>query len=138
MSRALKTMRLLQFFMLASIVAYVVIGEVVKPSARALNPTVNYMVSILSMAIVGIIFVVRRTLVFRAEQTLVSRPDDVISLNHWKTGFVATYALCEALALFGLVLRFMGCNFEQSAPFYLGGFILLFFFRAKQPTLATA
>ena len=131
-------MRLLQFLMLASIVAYVVVGEVVKPSARAINPTVNYVVSILSMAIVGIIFVVRRTLVLRAEQTLASQPDDVISLNHWKTGFVATYALCEALALFGLVLRFLGCDFQQSAPFYLGGFVLLFFFRAKQPVLASS
>jgi len=131
-------MRLLQFFMLASIVAYAVVGEIVKPSARAINPTVNYVVSMLSVAIVGIIFVVRRTLVFRAEQTLASQPDDVISLNHWKTGFVATYALCEALAMFGLILRFLGCTFEQSAPFYLAGFVLLFFFRAKLPTLATS
>jgi hypothetical protein len=35
--------------------------------------------------------------------------------------------------LFGLVLRFLGCNFQQSVPFYIGGFVLLFFFRPRQP-----
>jgi hypothetical protein len=41
--------------------------------------------------------------------------------------------LCEALALLGLVLRFMGFRFEQSLPFYVGGFILLFFFGPREP-----
>ena len=45
---------------------------------------------------------VRRTLVLRAEESLVTHPEDNISLNHWKTGYLVTYALCEGLALFGL------------------------------------
>jgi hypothetical protein len=49
---------------------------------------------------------------------------------------VATYALCEGPALFGLILRFMGCNFQQSLPFYMGGFVLLFFFGPREPVIA--
>ena len=86
--------------------------------------------------IVGTIFVVRRTLVLRAAGTLASHPDDNISLSHWRTGYITTYALCEALALFGLVLRFRGSAMQQSLLFYVGGFVLLFFFRPVQPSEA--
>jgi hypothetical protein len=98
-----------------------------------LDPALGYLFTTLGVAIVGVIFVIRRTLVFRAAETLSSQPDDILSLNHWKTGYFATYALCEALALFGLVERFLGCTLQQSIPYYLGGFILLFFFRPRKP-----
>ena len=76
---------------------------------------------------------VRRTLVLRAAESLATQPDDRLSLNHWRTGYVATYALCEALALFGLILRFRAYPSQQSVPYYLGGFVLLFFFRPRPP-----
>jgi hypothetical protein len=90
----------------------------------------------LGVAVVGVIFVVRRTLVLRAAESLATHPDDDLSLNHWRTGYLATYALCEALALFGLVQRFLGSSLQQSVPYYLGGFVLLFFFRPRQPASA--
>jgi hypothetical protein len=133
MLRALRILRVVQFSLLASILLYACLGEIVGTRTEAANPTLNYLFSTLSVAIVGIIFVVRRTLVFRAEQTLAKQPNDDMTLSHWKTGYVATYALCEALALFGLILRIVGCSFQQCVPFYIGGFVLLFFFRAKQP-----
>ena len=77
---------------------------------------------------------VRRTLVLRSATTLAETPEDGLTLNHWKTGYIATYALCETLALFGLILRFMGFGFQQSVPFYLGGFVLLFFFGPREPS----
>lgn len=133
MSRALKTLRVVQWAMLASILLYGILGEVLGPRARAVDPNLNYLFSTLGVAIVGVIFVVRRTLVLRAASSLALHPDDLISLNHWRTGYFASYALCDALALFGLVLRFMGCNFQQSVPFYIGGFVLLFFFKPREP-----
>ena len=30
-------------------------------------------------------------------------------------------------------VRFLGCTLQQSALYYLGGFVLLFFFRPRQP-----
>jgi F0F1-type ATP synthase membrane subunit c/vacuolar-type H+-ATPase subunit K len=133
MSRALKTLRAVQWSMLGSILLYVIVGEVLGPRARAVDSSLSYIFSTLAVGVVGVIFVIRRTLVLRAGTSLAAHPDDVLSLNQWKTGYVATYALCEALALFGLVLRFRGCTFEQSALFYAGGFILLFFFRPREP-----
>ena len=133
MIRALKTLRAVQWTMLASILLYGVVGEVLGPVARAGDPALSYLFSTLAVAIVGAIFVVRRTLVLRAAESLATQPEDNLSLNHWRTGYIATYALCEALALFGLIQRFLGCTLQQSALYYLGGFVLLFFFRPRQP-----
>jgi len=138
MPQTLRILRLVQWLMLLSILIYAVLGEVVGPHGRTVNPTINYLFSTLGVAVVGVIFVVRRTLVLRAAESLASRPDDNLSLDHWRTGYIVTYALCEALALFGLVLRVLGCNFQQCLPFYIGGFVLLFFFRARKPVAATA
>jgi hypothetical protein len=133
MPRALKTLRAVQWSMLASILLYVIAGEVLGPRAHMVDSSLSSIFSTLSVGVVGTIFVVRRTLVFGAATRLAAHPDDSISLSQWKTGYMTTYALCEALALFGLVLRFRGCTLEQSALFYGGGFVLLFFFRPQQP-----
>jgi len=133
MLSALRTLRMLQWAMLASILLYVFVGQVVNPATRGLNPSISYLFATLSVAVIGIIFVVRRTLVFRAAAALASHPEDILSLNQWRTGYIATYALCEALALFGLTMRFLGGNLQASGPYYLGGFVLLFFFRPQQP-----
>ncbi len=133
MTKALKTLRAVQWAMLASILLYGLVGEVVSPAVRAVDPALSYLFTTLAVAIVGAIFVVRRTLVLRAAESLTTQPEDVVSLNHWRTGYLATYALCEALALFGLIQRFLGSTLKQSALYYLGGFVLLFFFRPRQP-----
>jgi hypothetical protein len=133
MARSLKTLRAVQWAMLLSILLYAAVGEILGPPIRYVDPALSYIFSTLAVGIVGTIFVVRRTLVLRAASTLATQPEDGISLSQWKTGYVATYALCEALALFGLVLRFRGAELQQSLLFYAGGFVLLFFFRPRQP-----
>jgi hypothetical protein len=122
--------------MLGSILLYAVVGEVLGSGARAVDPSLSYVFTTAGVAIVGVIFVVRRTLVLRSAESLASHPDDSLTLSHWRSGYIATYALCEALASFGLILRFMGVNFQQSLPFYIGGFVLLFFFGPQEPASA--
>ena len=133
MARSLKTLRTVQWAMLLSILLYAGVGEFLGPGIQRVDPALSYVFSTLAVGIVGTIFVVRRTLVLRAASTLATSPEDGISLSQWKTGYIATYALCEALALFGLVLRFRGSELQQSLLFYVGGFVLLFFFRPRQP-----
>jgi len=133
MARSLKTLRMMQWAMLLSVLLYVGVGEILGPRIQRIDPALSYLFSTLAVGIVGTIFVIRRTLVLRAASTLASQPEDSLSLSQWKTGYITTYALCEALALFGLVLRFQGSELQQSLLFYVGGFVLLFFFRPRQP-----
>ena len=123
----------MQWALSASVAVYAILGAVVRPMARGVDPSLSYVFSTLGVAIVGMIFVVRRTLALRSAESLASHPDDALALRHWKSGYFAAYALSEALALLGLILRFRGCNFERSFPFYIGGFALLFFFAPKEP-----
>ncbi len=133
MRGTIRTLRAVQWSMLGSILLYAAVGEVLGARARGVDPSLSYVFTTAGVAIVGVIFVVRRTLVWRSAQSLASHPDDSLTLNHWRSGYIATYALCEALGLFGLILRFMGCSFQQSLPFYIGGFVLLFFFGPREP-----
>jgi hypothetical protein len=133
MRGTVRTLRAVQWALLGSILIYAVAGEVLHSRARAVDASLSYVFTTASVAIVGVILVVRRTLVLRSAESLASHPEDALALGHWKNGYLATYVLSEALALFGLILRVMGCDFEQSLPFYIGGFALLFFFRPKEP-----
>jgi hypothetical protein len=133
MAPALRTVRLIQVAMLTSIVLYVVLGEKVVLHAPAPNLTLFYAMSFVAISTVGAIFVVRRTLVIQSEAVLGDKPDDVVSLGRWRAGYIVTFALCETLALFGLVLRLMGFGLPQVWPFYLGGFILMLFFGPRAP-----
>jgi len=89
---------------------------------------------LVGMTLVGVILLVRRTLILQSEATLRTGATDVGTLNRWRSGYIVTYALSESLALFGLILRFMGFNLVQVAPFYLAGFILMLFFGPRQPS----
>ena len=133
MLRALRVLQLLQLSMLISIVLYAGVGEFVHPRIKPVNSSVSYMFTTLAVALIGVIFVVRRTLVVRPAASLAAQPDDAVSLSQWRTGFIVTYALCEALAFLGLVQRFLGGSLQQSAPYYFAGFALMLFFWPRQP-----
>jgi F0F1-type ATP synthase membrane subunit c/vacuolar-type H+-ATPase subunit K len=133
MNKTLQTLRVLQWAMLGSIVLYGTVGEVAGPPARGVDPSLSYLFATLSVAIVGALLVVRRTLVLRAAASLAADPEDSLSLDHWRTGFIITYVLSEALPLFGLILRFTGSPVQASVPYYLGGLVLLLFFWPRRP-----
>jgi hypothetical protein len=120
--------------MLGIILLYAAGGEALGGSVRPriLDPAIDYAFATAGVAIVGVIFIVRRTLVLRSEKTLLGSPENVLALRSWRNGYFATYALCEALALCGFIQRLLGGTFPQSIPFYLGGFALLFFFGPKE------
>ena len=137
MGTAVKTVRLIQIAMLVSVWIYAVVGEV---AGRHLNTdaTVIYAISFASISVVGAILVVRKTMVLQSEAELKTKPGDPVMLARWKTGYFVTYALCEALALFGLVLRILGFTLNQVWPYYAGSFVLLLLFWPRAPQTYTS
>jgi len=119
--------------MLVSVVLFVLIGEVVGSIPKLSDPTLFYALSLATITIVGVILVVRRTLVLQSSTMLAARPDDVATLNRWRTGYIMTYALSESIGLFGLVLRLIGFTLSQVWSFYIAAFILLLFFGPRRP-----
>jgi hypothetical protein len=134
MDTTVRLLRAVQAVMLLAIVLYVLLGEKMGSIPRMTDPTIFYALSMVTVTIVGVILVVRRTLVAQSATILRSRPEDAATLGRWRAGYVMTYALSEAIALFGLVLRMIGFSLSQVAPFYIAGFILLFFFWPRRPS----
>jgi hypothetical protein len=133
MESSIRLVRLLQIAMLAAIVIYVFVGEFVGPLPRMGDPRTYYVLSLATVTMVGVILVVRRTLVLQSESMLATRPGDERTLNRWRAGYIMTYALSETIALFGLVLRILGFSLSHVLSFYVAGFILLLFFGPRRP-----
>jgi hypothetical protein len=123
--------------MLVSVALYVLVGELVGHRGAA-NNGLFYGMSLASISTLGAALVVRRTLVLPAEALLGKKPDDPLVQSRWKTGYIFLYALCEALALFGLILRVAGFALAQVWGFYLGGFLLLLLFSPRAPRSLTS
>ena len=138
MDASVKLLRTVQVAMLVSVVLYVLVGERIGDVLRLNNPMMFYALSMVTVTIVGVILVVRRTLVAQSAASLRTRPEDLATLGRWRAGYVMTYALSEAIALFGLVLRMIGFSLSQVAPFYIAGFILLSFFGPRRPISSSA
>ena len=132
METALRLVRLVQIAMLASVVVYVAVGELAGRSAAA-NDALFYGMSLASSSTLGAALVVRRTLVLPAEALLREKPADPLARSRWRTAYLVLYALCEALALFGLILRMAGFTLVHVWGFYLGGFLLLLIFSPRAP-----
>lgn len=133
MESAIKLIRAVQIAMLVSVILYVAVGEGIGSVPKLNNPVLFYMLSLATITIVGVILVVRRTLVLQSAATLATRPNDAATLGRWRAGHIMTYALSEAIAIFGLVLRIIGFSLSQVAYFYVAGFILLLFFGPRRP-----
>jgi len=133
MDASIRMLRILQIAMLVSIALYILVGERVGSVRQLSDPTIFYVLSMVTVTIVGVILVVRRTLVAHSAGILRDRPNDGTTLGRWRAGYVMTYALSEAVALFGLVLRIIGFSLSQIAPFYVAGFILLLFYGPRRP-----
>src|ERR1700757_1565378 len=133
MESAIKVIRMIQIAMLVSVVLYVIVGERVGSVPRLNNPVLFYVLSMVTITIVGVILVVRRTLVLQSAVALAAKPNDVATLSRWRAGHIMTFVLSEAIAMFGLVLRIIGFSLSQVAYFYVAGFILLLFFGPRRP-----
>jgi hypothetical protein len=133
MESAIKVVRTVQIALLVSVALYVAVGERVGAIQRFQSPVLFYVLSLATITIVGVILVVRRTLVLQSAATLATRPNDVATLNRWRVGHIMTYAMAESIALFGLVLRCVGFTLSQVWSFYIAAFILLLFFGPRAP-----
>jgi hypothetical protein len=132
MGAALRTVRVIQVALLVSIGIYAAVGEAIGTRVTA-DIRALYAIPFAAISLVGVILVVRKTMVLQSEEELKRRPGDLALAQRWKTGYIVTYLLCELLALFGLLLRIMGSTLIQVWPYYAGSFVLLLLFWPSVP-----
>jgi mannose/fructose/N-acetylgalactosamine-specific phosphotransferase system component IIC len=133
MKEALRIVRLAQIAILVGVVVFVFAGEFAGVRLTV-DAKVLYAIPFASISLIGAILVVRKTLVLQSETELRAKPGDAVALARWKSGYIVTYVLCEALALFGLLLRIMGSSRSQVWPYYAGGIVLILLFWPRLPS----
>ena len=122
--------------MLVSIGLYAFIAGRHGPVSKVVPLAFIYSIVVLAASMAGAILLVRRIILKPAESTLAGDPENLAALNRWRIGYIATFALSEAVALYGFVLRFVGVGFRQVIPFFLAGLILMLFFGPRRPSNA--
>ncbi len=133
MDSALSGLQIVRVAMFMGIVFYVLIPQWLSPSPeRPPERAVFYVLMIVSGSMAVTIFVVRRLMLPSAVAILQQDPNDSAALGRWRGAYFITFAMAEAIALYGLVLRFMGFALPEVAPFYLAGFVLLAFLGPKK------
>lgn len=131
---AIRTVQRVRIALLVSIVLYVPVGEgVISRHASPPNPILFHVLVLIAITNVALTLIVRRILVTRAESALADPAPGADALNRWRAGYITIYALCEAIALYGVVLRVLGFTLSQVAPFYLAAFVSLLFFFPRRP-----
>jgi hypothetical protein len=132
-----RILRILQFALLASLVLYALVAATLNPPrSSSPAPLVFFGLTFLSVVNVAVILFIRRLMVSRAEATLRESPEDAAALMRWRSGYIVIYAAAEGIALFGLVLHFVGYRLVEVAPFFVAGFILLLFYAPRRPANA--
>jgi len=139
MEPARKIVQMIRVALLGSIALYVFVGERASPIPPAApDRNLYFALTLIAITTLGMIFAVRRLFVLRAEVELGAQPEDTAALNRWRSGYIIIYALSEAVALFGLVLRILGFTLSEVTPFYLVGFVLILLFGPRRPPSGTS
>ena len=133
MDASLRLLRVIQAALLGSVVLYAVVGEVTGPKESRDVKQTQLILIVLSATEVGIILLVRRRMVQPLEETLRSQPEDAAALSRWRAGNIVTFALAEAVGLYGVALRFLGATLLQVIPFYASAAVLMLVFTPRRP-----
>jgi F0F1-type ATP synthase membrane subunit c/vacuolar-type H+-ATPase subunit K len=138
MQASLRSLRIVWIALLMALGIYIYLPESLNLQPRATSPVIFLAVAVVTIAIVGSAFFMRRKWIAPAQAVLAADLENSKALARWRTGYLACLALAESLGLYGLVLRFLGFTLQQVEPFYLASLGLLLFFYPRFSARGTA
>jgi hypothetical protein len=120
---SLREMRIIQFIFLATILGYAYVAELLSPPSSSVQPVIVGTFSILAVFTVLVVFALRGRLLPSAVEAL--QRGDANGVRRWRSANILSMVPAQAIGMFGLVLRTMGCSRHVAWPFFLGAIILL-------------
>ncbi len=130
---SLRLLRTIQMFLRGSIVLYAVMGEFAGPREPRDVKQMQMILLMLGLGLVAAIVIVRQRMVRPAEDALRAQPEDAAALGRWRAGNIVTFALAEAVALYGLLLRMLGARLQDAVPFYAAAAVFLVVLGPRRP-----
>ena len=108
-----------------AVLLYAAIGEKIGGAAAGDVRLLKQVLIVAGVATLGTAVVIRQRMVRPGEETLRLQPENLEALGRWRAGYLASLVLCEAVGIYGLVLRMLGGSFLEAAPFYGFALVLL-------------
>jgi cytochrome b561 len=135
MDQARRTLHILQIAFLIAILLYVYMSRTA-PTAATPNWVIFYGISALAVGELGAMVVFRKIFILRSEEILQAEPQDTKALARWRTGYICLYCFALAIAIYGLLLHFLGFGFVQVAPFFAVGAIFILLLSPRRAALS--
>ena len=124
MNSARRILNVIRIAFLIAIVLYFQLSRGLPAHAKP-NPVLLYALAAFACGEVLTIFILRWILVLRSEQLLAENPGDQKALARWKVGYLGMYAVALSVAIYGLLLHFLGFELQQVVPFFAAGAIFI-------------
>jgi len=102
-------------------------------TSTPINPLVPLALGFVAAASLAAGQTIRSRKISPAFDTLREKPDDLFSLGQLRTGAVISACAAESVAVFGVVVYFLGGPAWQVAPFLGVGALALLFWWPKRP-----
>jgi len=134
MDQARGTLNILRIAFLIAILLYVYISRTISTSATP-NWVIFYGIGALAVGELGAMLVFWKIFILRSEGILQAQPQDAKALARWRTGYICLYCFALAIAIYGLLLHFMGFGFAQVVPFFAVGAICILLLNPTRPAL---
>lgn len=128
----LRMLKIVHAAMIAAAVIYIFIGEQAA-RARELPGPIFFALIVVAAGCAGAALYVRTSQIEPAAENLHHQAVEPAVLGRWMTAHIMAFALLEAVALFGLVLRLLGARFSQVIGFYAAAILLLLAFAPRRP-----
>jgi hypothetical protein len=130
-------MRNVRLTLLASIVLLAALPEI--SAQKTKRPPAILFESITVVAIACVLggVTLRRRFVREGLHLMLQDANSAPGLRRWQSGHIVGYVVSEAVALYGLNLRYAGFSFADVATFYVAGFSLMLFLGPRAPRVKT-
>jgi uncharacterized membrane protein len=129
---SLKRLQTIRFALLGSIVLYFLLC-LYFPARSEGSPDMLRVLGLTSGVIAAAVFILRGKVLGPSAALAATQPDNANTLSLWRTAHIVMWALCEVIAMYGLLLRYLGFPVAYAAPFFACGFLMILFLAPRRP-----
>jgi hypothetical protein len=133
MDSALRQLRIIWLALLAAISTYSVLSFYVSMHSVP-QPIIFRVIALLAVSEVLLLFLFRRRFVLQNALLLAADAANASALAQWRVGYIVVWAMSLSVALYGLVLRYLGFDFRQVSIFFIAGGALMLLFAPRRPS----
>ena len=133
MDSALTQLKVIWLVLLLAVGVDALLSLLLPVHAVAPAPIMFRAIGLLAACEVVLLFVFRRKYVLQNAEALSSGASNEPAMARWRTGHIVTWALSLSIAMYGIVLRFVGFEFKQVSIFFIAGAALMLLLAPRRP-----